>query len=413
MGWQALATGTLAERLRASLEEILATLEAHPGPREDPWTALVYEYADRASHSEDHAAAATRIFDRAVAGIQELGAAPMLYGGFTGVAWLATHITEPEPGDEDPNAEIDATLCAMLAKSWGTYDLIGGLVGVGVYFCERLEVPGARPVATRALELIVDRLAELATFSSAGAAWFTPADHLLEPERSLAPEGFYNLGVAHGMPGIIALLAEICGAGVGGARARELLDRSVDWLLAQPPADAVSRFSPWLVPGDDGRHAGSRLAWCYGDLGVAAVLLRAARRVGAPRWEEAAIEMARVQATRRDDRTMVTDAGLCHGTAGIAHIFNRLYQATGDAALADAARFWLERTLELRHPGGIAGYRQLSRTESGESRWEDSPGFLTGVAGIGLALLAATSEVEPGWDRLLLVSVPPLDHLGR
>jgi hypothetical protein len=35
------------------------------------------------------------------------------------------------------------------------------------------------------------------------------------------------------------------------------------------------------------------------------------------------------------------------------------------------------------------------------------PGFLTGAAGIGLALLAATSPVEPAWDRVLLASVPP------
>jgi lantibiotic biosynthesis protein len=34
--------------------------------------------------------------------------------------------------------------------------------------------------------------------------------------------------------------------------------------------------------------------------------------------------------------------------------------------------------------------------------WTGDPGFLTGAAGIGLALLAAVSPVEPEWDRLLL-----------
>ena len=36
------------------------------------------------------------------------------------------------------------------------------------------------------------------------------------------------------------------------------------------------------------------------------------------------------------------------------------------------------------------------------------PGFLTGAAGIALALLAAVSDVEPAWDRVLLVSIPPI-----
>jgi hypothetical protein len=35
--------------------------------------------------------------------------------------------------------------------------------------------------------------------------------------------------------------------------------------------------------------------------------------------------------------------------------------------------------------------------------------MLIGAAGVGLALLAAVSDVEPAWDRLLLASIPPLD----
>jgi hypothetical protein len=41
---------------------------------------------------------------------------------------------------------------------------------------------------------------------------------------------------------------------------------------------------------------------------------------------------------------------------------------------------------------------------------EDGPyeaGLLTGTAGIALALLAATTAVEPAWDRMLLVAIPP------
>jgi lantibiotic biosynthesis protein len=33
------------------------------------------------------------------------------------------------------------------------------------------------------------------------------------------------------------------------------------------------------------------------------------------------------------------------------------------------------------------------------------PGLLTGTAGVGLALLAAISPVEPRWDRAMLLSV--------
>jgi hypothetical protein len=35
-------------------------------------------------------------------------------------------------------------------------------------------------------------------------------------------------------------------------------------------------------------------------------------------------------------------------------------------------------------------------------------GLLTGAAGVALALLAATTALEPDWDRVLLVAIPPL-----
>jgi hypothetical protein len=42
--------------------------------------------------------------------------------------------------------------------------------------------------------------------------------------------------------------------------------------------------------------------------------------------------------------------------------------------------------------------------------WQDDPGFLTGAAGVGLALLAATTPVEPAWDRLLLTAIAPAER---
>jgi hypothetical protein len=37
-------------------------------------------------------------------------------------------------------------------------------------------------------------------------------------------------------------------------------------------------------------------------------------------------------------------------------------------------------------------------------RMDMPSGLLNGLAGIGLALLAATTPIEPRWDRLLLLS---------
>jgi hypothetical protein len=141
---------------------------------------------------------------------------------------------------------------------------------------------------------------------------------------------------------------------------------------------------------------------------VAASLLLVARCAGETAWERAALSVARRAAERPSDEAEIFDAGLCHGAAGLGHLFNRLYQATGDSRLREASQFWFQRTLELRRPeGSIAGFAAWGPGPDGSLNWTDDPGFLTGAAGIALALLAAATAVEPAWDRALLVSVPP------
>jgi hypothetical protein len=136
--------------------------------------------------------------------------------------------------------------------------------------------------------------------------------------------------------------------------------------------------------------------------------LGAARAAADPRLEAAALDVARHSAARPVESAGVVDAGLCHGATGVAHLFNRLYQASGEAAVAAAARTWFDRTFALRGSEGIGGFRAWvpqGADRMGDLGWEEDPGFLTGSAGIGLALLAATTTVEPDWDRVLLTAI--------
>ena len=46
----------------------------------------------------------------------------------------------------------------------------------------------------------------------------------------------------------------------------------------------------------------------------------------------------------------------------------------------------------------------LERNPDGAERWVAKRGLLEGETGIALALLAAVTDVDPAWDRMLLVS---------
>jgi lantibiotic modifying enzyme len=413
--WRPLLEGREEERAREALAEIAAALASEAGARREGVSvaggqagiALFYAYLEADSPGQGYGEESVACLDSSIDALGTVDIGPELYSGFSGVAWAVDHLQGRlvEPDDDDPNEQIDEAVRECLAAPWaGDYDLITGLVGFGVYALERLRRPTAAGVVSR----ILDHLESSGERDDSGLRWFTPPRLLWEGALLTAPEGLYNLGVAHGVPGVIGFLAALCEAGVETERARKMLAECVPWLLAQQVGWEDSAVFP-SVTGPGLKSTPSRLAWCYGDAGIAATLLRAARAAGEPAWEAEALRIALIGARRPMEECGVVDAGLCHGSAGLVHIFNRLWQATGEPEFKAAALCWAGHVLDIRQPGeGIGGYLTWEpETPMGDFIWQKRAGFLSGTTGIGLALLAAVSPVEPEWDRLLLTTLSP------
>ncbi|HXO28192.1 MAG TPA: lanthionine synthetase LanC family protein [Thermoanaerobaculia bacterium] len=415
--WRPLLAGKAAAQALSAAREIAAVTSrgvTHAPDRPVPEGIAVWEnalasgragqcllHAYLALHSagDAHAGTATALLDQAIDAAAVLPMTASLYLGFPGIAWAAAHLARRLfVEDEDGCREVDRILLRSLRRaSWeGSYNLIIGLVGLGIYALERLP----RPSAVRCLEAVIAQLAGRAVHTPEGATFFTPAAGLLPQHAAAYPQGAYVLGMAEGVAGVIALLGSACDAGVSVRVARPLLGDTVSWLLARErPHGNAYRFPAFHFPGVE--PTGGRAASWARDLGIAASLLMAARGAGEPGWETEARRVALAVAARL--KSHLRDPGLALGAAGAAHVFNRLYQATGERELGKAARRWLRLVLALREPGlGIGGFRVVPRSDA--DGWWDDPGFLNGATGIGLALLAAASHVDPAWDRALLLS---------
>lgn len=333
-----------------------------------------------------------------------------LYAGACGIGWAAEHLTTFGPARPAPRQDefpLDREIARRLADGSRRfpYDLTRGLCGLAVYALGRLP----RSSAAESLEHIVSRLEESAEPGRPGLTWLSPPEFLPPHERALAPRGHWNVGVAHGVPGVIAVLARVVAAGIAQGRAEPLLDGAVTWLLAQERDGEGDRYPAWVAR--ENAQPPARTGWCYGDAGVAGALFGAARAVDRLDWEERALDLARDVARRSAEACRIAEGGVCHGAFGLAHIFLRLYRATADAEFYDAARRWIEHALALRE-------RALALREPGEGGTDALAGakdgsleacphdLLSGAAGIGLVLTGALSDIEPAWDRLLLLDAP-------
>ena len=318
--------------------------------------------------------------------VDSVAAGPLtssLYAGFTGIAWAVELVDQLlGAGRPDSTDEIDDALARLLLRypEHAPYDLSGGLTGLGVYALTRWPYAGAVQCALG----VVEQLARRARHDRDGVFWLSPPSL----QHRLYLPGAVDLGVAHGIAGVIPFLARACRLGLARHVVRPLLDGAVSWLLAHMVDTEEGPTVPYLV-AEGVAPALARSAWCHGDPGVAIALLLAARDVAEPSWAAVATDLAVRSAVRPPYRAGVADAGLCHGSAGLAHLFNRMHQMTSEPVLANAARFWVERTLELCATSGPAF---------------SGPGLLNGAAGVALAMEAASTTAEPAWDQMLLVS---------
>lgn len=409
--WQPVADPFTGRRCWSAIEEIERALAEHMELDEDPLLAsgqpgqaLFFAYLDAARKGSDAADRALDALGRSIDALAERELLPTLYTGICGIGWAVEHLTRRFfATDEDLCVAIDEALEKLLSsRQTHQYELIAGLAGYGTYLVERLP----NPDAARLLVRVLDLLEESAEMSRQGISWYTQPEWLPSWQRERMPDGCYNLGVAHGVPGVLGFLAAARRGGVDDPRLTRLADGTVRWLLGRRlPPGAGSELPSTIIPGLTPEP--SRMAWCYGDLGISVVLLAAARSFGRPDWEAEALDLARLAARRPVE---ATDSSLCHGTAGNGHLFNRIFQATGDPEMKEAALAWYRLALGQRRPGeGFAGFVTWVGPRAGEGEWQGHPGMLIGAAGVGLALLAAVSDVEPDWDRVLLASIPPLD----
>ncbi|MCY1044849.1 lanthionine synthetase C family protein [Corallococcus sp. bb12-1] len=411
--WKPLLQGVEHAEALAVLEPLVEAL-AHVRPtppfaaslaRGAAGRAVLFDALARAHDDARHRATAEALLERATEALSSETLGPDLYDGFTGIAWAVQHVQRPsESPDADPLTDIDDALGDFLqTRPWPhRYDLVSGLVGMGVYALERLPRAGAR----HCLEAVVARLGELAERTPEGLRWKTVPEHVEERLREAQPLGGFNLGMAHGISGVLTVLGGAVASGVESAR--ELLHGGWTWFMSRRGSDTQSARFPTRV---DLQHEPltwpHRPAWCYGDPGVALGLHTLARAVGHAEWEAQALALCRESARRWTDGGSVEDGGLCHGAAGLAHLYNRLFQTTGEAVFETAARFWFAQLITVHwRPGqGVGGFRTLERFDDDTEGWTDNPGLLAGATGVALALLAATSAVEPTWDRMMLMSL--------
>lgn len=290
-------------------------------------------------------------------------------------------------------ADVVATRRGIAVSS---YDAISGLAGVVAYLLLRADEPrmaGPLQASVRALVALADPSAD-------PPRWHSPPRLLDDRMRASFPSGNLNCGLAHGIPGPLAVLALACRQDVPVAGLSAAVRRIAAWLADHAVKGPCGPTWPLAVPLDGGPVAGTRTAWCYGSPGVARALWLAGDAVdGREHCELAVAAMEAVYRTPVVER-QVESPTFCHGVAGLLQVTLRFAHDTRLPVFTHAAVELVAQLAGQYEPGALLGYRSVERGDS----VVDQPGLLDGAPGVALVLLAASTPHAPAWDRLFLLS---------
>jgi hypothetical protein len=351
---------------------------------------------------------------------------PGIFSGLSGLAFAAWQLSRGGSRYRNLLESLEETLLPetlalihdladwRLDVNVGDFDAISGLSGIAAYLlCRR-----GTPVVANTLRALVASLVAMTQEDAGIPRWYTPG-HLMwdESMRHAYPHGNLNCGLAHGVPGPLAVLALAQLSGVQVPGLGDAIDRVAAWLsqsrcddewgINWPTAVALEGVETpggmtllRPVPPAQAPFGPSRTAWCYGSPGIARALWLAGEALDDTGYRELAIQAMEAVYRRPVEARHIDSPTFCHGVAGLMQITLRFADDTRLPLFTEAAQALTSQLIGLYDPDSLLGFQDIEY----QGHRVDQPGLLTGAPGVALVLLAASTDVQPTWDRLFLLS---------
>ncbi|SKB59149.1 Lanthionine synthetase C-like protein [Luteibacter sp. 22Crub2.1] len=314
----------------------------------------------------------------------ESASSTSLYRSISGLGWtLSSVVGRSEDVDgflrDVENLLLDALKTAPESMS---IDLINGVAGMMVFALRSVTHTGNVSLVSALSHWYVRRF----------SYWITDA------EREFSASSVdSNLGLAHGLPGILSVFSRAAAEGVLSEEAREVTASGFEY---------VDRF---VIETRD-RHAyvannqasvePARLAWCYGNLGNIFSFLRGTSMVPAlaARPEQLLSYASRQYGT---PLSRLNDLTLCHGLAGASLQFDLVSRDDrfNEQCRGMASMLAKRSTATLFERYSAEGSQNADADDRRTPRGGMS--FLEGWPGICLALMAVDGVDRPDWLELL------------
>lgn len=312
--------------------------------------------------------------------------------GLSGIGWFIQHINN-EGFDIDADyilSELDGEVAESMLQDIkeSDFDFLHGAMGKFYYLLQRTHVQKN----IKYLKEAVRYISEVAEVREGEIFWYfyDHHDHKIQEQ--------VNLGMSHGMTSVPVLLSMFYRYVEPDSKVEEMVNQSINHIINQ-----LDFAGHWVAPFfSGGNRQNGRLAWCYGDVGLAICLTQTGLNFNNRKWMKLGIKIG-LNCVRKKDpmNNRVLDACICHGTSGLSIIYDAIGEHSRNVEFNRAAQYWRRKTID---------YSKMENDTLGYLYWDHSRGWikmkyglLEGLVGVGLSLISKSDSKLKNWEKCLLI----------
>ena len=148
-------------------------------------------------------------------------------------------------------SEINEKFKLKQTQSPSHYDAIQGISGIGLYYLKNLETEPFLKDAVEMVRLCVELTKSIEIEGEMFPGWYVSFEDLTEYDKKKFPKGNFNLGLSHGIPGVLVFLSLALQHGIKIEGQVEAIECIAFWLQEKQKRDHLGCYWEQQVSFED------------------------------------------------------------------------------------------------------------------------------------------------------------------
>lgn len=295
------------------------------------------------------------------------------------------------------------------------YDTITGLAGTTAYLTLFKKEEEIEKTIKRILSLFVKITEDIKVLGYNVPGWYISSDNqFLQYEKVRYKDGNFNIGLSHGITGILSAMAIALKEGIevnGQRQAMGKILKDLRMFYFEDEEGAIFwnkkiSFENYIT-GKFELDNNLRASWCYGTPGIARSMFLAGKEINDKSSIDISIRAMKKICEMSEDKWMLNSPIFCHGYAGLLSIVQSMWIDTGNEIFNFGRKKILRKLLNFYDENLPFGFCNIEFKDVINNNFDlvrkNSVDILEGAFGVILALLSISNPLKDNWMRTFLL----------